>query len=186
MHRNTRSPRLFAKVFMAVSLVCAAAASHAALSKDEYHAAKDQAKAQYDKAMEACKPLKGNAHDVCKEQAKLDRTTATATAEAQYKNTPKAAYSARVDIAEAQYDLAKEKCDDKSGNDKDVCKKEAKAAYVTAKSDAKVKLKTRKAIDAATDDQVDARYATAKARCDALSGDAKDACQAKAKAEFGK
>jgi hypothetical protein len=33
--------------------------------------------------------------------------------------------------------VAKEKCDDKAGNEKDVCVKEAKAALVRAKADAK-------------------------------------------------
>ncbi|MHB8742367.1 MAG: hypothetical protein ACYC9L_04510 [Sulfuricaulis sp.] len=32
--------------------------------------------------------------------------------------------------------MAKEKCDDKAGNDKDVCVKEAKAALVRGKADA--------------------------------------------------
>jgi hypothetical protein len=39
--------------------------------------------------------------------------------------------------AEADYDVAKEKCDDQSGNAKDVCKKDAKAAFTSAKADAK-------------------------------------------------
>jgi hypothetical protein len=33
--------------------------------------------------------------------------------------------------------VAKERCDDKSGNPKDICVEEAKAAQATAKADAK-------------------------------------------------
>ena len=40
--------------------------------------------------------------------------------------------------AETTYAVAKERCDDLSGNPKDVCVKEAKAAEVKAKADAKL------------------------------------------------
>ena len=45
--------------------------------------------------------------------------------------------------------MAKERCDDKAGNVKDVCVKEARAAAVAAKADAKAKLKTANANDQA-------------------------------------
>lgn len=177
-------------VFASTALFLASAAHadmHAAKgNKDTYNQAKADAKAKYDADKEKCKQLSGNAADVCKAEAKLQEVTSVSTAEAHYKNTPKAAHEARKDIAEAQYDLAKEKCDDKTGNDKDVCKKEAEAAYTAAKADADVKLKTRKAINDASEEKTDAKYAAAKEKCDALAGDAKDACQAKAKADFAK
>ena len=95
------------------------------------------------------------------------------------------------------YEVAKEKCDDLSGNAKDVCVKEAKAAYVKAKADAKV---DRVAIDAqqtaaqktaearkdAAEDKRDADYKVAVEKCDSLAGAAKDACVRDAKAKFGK
>ena len=40
--------------------------------------------------------------------------------------------------ADAMYDTAKEKCDDLSGNAKDVCIKDAKVVYTKAKDDAKI------------------------------------------------
>jgi hypothetical protein len=39
--------------------------------------------------------------------------------------------------AEADYRVAKERCDDQAGNVKDVCLEEAKAAEAAAKADAK-------------------------------------------------
>ena len=42
---------------------------------------------------------------------------------------------------EADYKVAMEKCDDKAGNLKDVCIKEAKAAMKSAKADAKANKK---------------------------------------------
>ena len=56
--------------------------------------------------------------------------------DARYKPPQKADYSVTVAKAEAAYDIAKEKCADKAGNEKDVCVKEAKAAKVRAKADA--------------------------------------------------
>ena len=40
--------------------------------------------------------------------------------------------------ADATYEIAKERCDDLTGNAKDVCKKDAKTAFETTKADAKV------------------------------------------------
>ena len=53
------------------------------------------------------------------------------------KNTPEARRDAAKKKAEAEYNVAKEKCDDLSGNAKDVCVKDAKAARAAAESQAK-------------------------------------------------
>ncbi len=98
--------------------------------------------------------------------------------------------------AEAQYSVAKEKCDDLSGNPKDVSMKEAKAAETKAKADAKAdrqvsdarKDTAERTADArrnAAESKRDADYRVAIERCDALSGDAKTACVADAKSRFG-
>ena len=85
---------------------------------------------------------------------------------------------------EARYKLAKEMCDDKSGNAKDVCIAEAKAEHDKAKAD----LKANKAVSQAESDALEAKlkadYKVASTRCDALSGHAKDSCQASAKARY--
>jgi len=44
---------------------------------------------------------------------------------------------AREKVADAEYDLAKEKCDDQSGNAKDACVKDAKAVKATAIADSR-------------------------------------------------
>jgi hypothetical protein len=51
--------------------------------------------------------------------------------------SPRLEAEAKTEKAEADYKVAKQKCDDLSGNAKDVSKKDAKAAYITAKVDAK-------------------------------------------------
>lgn len=172
-------------VFVASSLAfCVSAQAASQISKAEFDQIKATAKSHHDTALDQCKPLSGNAYDVCKARAKLQETTALSTAEARYKATPKAAYSARKDIADAKYALGKEICDDKAGNDKDVCRKEAKAVFETEGSNASLKLKSNELIEEAAEDRMDAGYAVAKEKCDAFSGNAKDACMAKAKADF--
>jgi len=161
-----------------------ATASHAAVTKAQFTQIKADAKNTFATAHAKCEALEGNAEDVCNLQAKADRTRRIATAEAAYKGTPKATYSARKDIADADYKVAKERCDDIKDNEKDVCVKEAKAVHEKAKSDAKVARDTNDIIKEAVEDRTTADYKVAAEKCDALSGDAKDVCVAKAKADF--
>ena len=168
-----------------VLLVCSAS-GFATTTRGDYDAVKTRADTDYKTASDTCKSLSGNPKDVCVAEAKAARVKATAMAEADYKNTPKARASAKNDIASADYDLAKQRCDAKTGNDKDVCVKEAKAAQVKAKADAKATEKTTIARNDAASDKRDANYKVALEKCDALAGAAKDTCQADAKSTFGK
>jgi hypothetical protein len=95
-----------------------------------------------------------------------------------------AAYKATVKQADADYKAAKEACKPRQGNDKDVCMKEAKAAHVKVTADAKAKRKAGVAMADARDDKMDANYKVAKEKCDAMSGDAKDACIRDAKMKY--
>ena len=145
----------------------------------------------------ACSSLSGNAKDICMAEAKGKDDIARAEAAAAYENTPKTRENARVAHAEATYKVSMEKCDDLAGNPKDVCVKEAKAALVRAKADAKVDrvaIDTRKdaaakqadASKEANADKRDADYKVAIEKCDALAGPAKDACVGNAKVRYGK
>ena len=75
-------------------------------------------------------------------EAKGKEKVAKAELEARNKPSDKARYAVSIAKAEADYAVAKEKCDDKAGNDKTVCVKEAKAAETRAKADAKAQMKT--------------------------------------------
>jgi hypothetical protein len=153
----------------------------ASLTKDGYAQAKKDADAQYKIDKERCSSLSGNAKDICMAEAKGKDDIARAEAAAAYENTPKTRENARVAHADAAYKVSIEKCDDLAGNPKDVCVKEAKAALVRAKADAKVDrvaLDTRK--DSATKqadasreanaEKRDADYKVAIEKCDALAG----------------
>ena len=158
----------------------------AAMSSSEYSAAKDSANAAYKSARAQCDSMSGNAKDVCIAEAKGNLKKAKADAEARYKNTDKARRDAKIDAAEADYDVAKAKCDAKTGNDKDVCIKEAKAMETKAKADAKANEKVAAAKEDAREDKMNADYKVALEKCDAMSGPAKDACVSEAKARYKK
>jgi hypothetical protein len=173
------------------------AAGSSAMSRDTYKADKDKIEAQYKSDKAQCDSMSGNAKDVCKAEAKGKEKVAKADLEAEYKNSDKARYDARMAKADADYDVAKEKCDDLKGNDKDVCVKQAKATHTKAKADAKVaKVDNKTAANAsekraearqdAREDTRDAQYKVAKEKCDAMSGAAKDQCIKDAKAHYGK
>ena len=173
------------------------ASASSSLTKEGYAQAKKDADAQYKVDKERCSSLSGNAKDICMAEAKGKDDIARAEAAAAYENTPKTRENARVAHAEATYKVSMEKCDDLAGNQKDVCVKEAKAALVRAKADAKVDrvaMDTRKdaaakqadASKEANADKRDADYKVAIEKCDALAGPAKEACIGNAKARFGK
>jgi hypothetical protein len=107
-------------------------------SAEAYKAEKQKIDAAYKADLERCDSQSGNAKDICKAQAKGKHKAAKADAEAQYRGTAKAQADARIAHADADYDVAKEKCDELTGNKKDVCMKDAKAAHTRAKADAKV------------------------------------------------
>ncbi|MDR0225711.1 MAG: hypothetical protein LBI66_04770 [Burkholderiaceae bacterium] len=169
-----------------------------AMTNAEHTAAKKQIEAEYKAAKEQCKPLKDNAKDVCNKQASGQEKVSKAELEARRDPTPRTQEKARLAKADADYDIAKEKCDDLKGDAKDVCVKDAKAAHVHAVEAAKVAkaqaepasnpnakaanvAETRK--DAAAETR-EADFKAAKARCDTMSGAAKDACVADAERRF--
>ena len=127
----------------AITLVFSAGALGAqGMSKDEYKAGKDKIAADYKAAKAACDSLSANAKDVCIAQAKGTQKVAKAELDASNKPSDKARYAVSIAKAEADYSVAKEKCDDKAGDDKKVCVKEAKAAEARAKADARTQMKT--------------------------------------------
>jgi hypothetical protein len=167
-----------------IGLAVPSLALGAAMSSSEYSKAKDNANMAYKSAKAQCDALSGNPKDICVAEAKANLKKARADAEAQYKNTDKARRDAKIAEAEANYDVAKAKCDAKTGNEKDVCIKEAKAAETKAKVDAKATEKIAAIREDAREDKMSAEYKVAIEKCDSLSGSAKDACVANAKAKY--
>ena len=171
---------------LAAALCAAGLSANAAITKDEHKTAVKNAEASYKSAKASCASLAGNAKDVCVAEAKVQKAYAIAKTDGEFKDTPKAIYDGRKDVASAEYDLAKAKCGAKAGNEKDVCIKEAKAVEVRAKADAKAGTKISDARADASDAKRTANYKVAIEKCDAFSGDIKDTCVKEAKTRFNK
>lgn len=183
----TQTPRFPLQLLLAaVATLACGAAGAATMSKSEHSAGKTRIGAEYKADKAACAPMSGNAKDICVEEAKAKEKVARAELEFGYTGKPADGVKLRVARAESAYAVAKEKCDDRAGNDKDVCVKEAKAVEVKALADAHVAKAVGEARSDAAADVRDADYKVAVEKCDAMSGDAKTACVAAAKAKFGK
>ena len=178
------------------------------MSRNEYKAAEKNIVIEYKSAKASCGSFADNVRDICLVEAKGKEKVAKAELEARYKPSRKANFKVSATRANADYELAKEKCDGKAGNDKAVCLKEAKAARVGTKSVAKAQLKTSRANAAANEesteahikakgkgreahqeaasDRVNANYAVEKEKCNAMVGDAKGRCIDDAKMQYGK
>jgi hypothetical protein len=157
-----------------------------AMSHGDYSAGKTRISEVYKAEKDACGSLKNNAKDVCIEEAKAREKVAKAELEHDYTGKQSDWVKVLKTRAETNYAVAKEKCDDLAGNNKDVCVKEAKAIETAALADAKLGKKVAEARSDAAKDKRDAEYKVATEKCDALAGDAKSSCIATAKANFGK
>jgi len=187
----------FSVLAAAIALSFGAGALADSMTKPQYTSEKKEIEASYKSAKVTCDTMKDNVKDVCLAEAKGREKVALADLDVTYKPSTKTRYDARVAKADAEYSVAKQKCDDLSGNTKDVCRKEAESAHTAGKADAKAHMKTVEANsdatkkvaeahkDAATEKR-EADYSVAREKCDAAAGAAKDACIANAKARYGK
>lgn len=177
---------IFKASLIVAALLSFSTVQAATFTKAQYKADKTRISADYKTDKAACASFADNAKDICVQEAKAKEKVAMA--ESQYSYSGKAADQTKVLVAKAEsaYAVAKEKCDDKSGNEKDVCVKEAKAVEVTALANAKMGKEIGEAKKAAAADKTDANYDVALQKCDALSGDAKSGCVTSAKANYGK
>jgi hypothetical protein len=112
------------------------AAGHAAMTKAQYNAEKERIGAEYDTAREKCNVFGGNAKDICLAQAKGNNLVARAELDERNEPSPKARYNVGIVKAEAEYNVARERCDERLGAAKDACLAEAKAALARDKANA--------------------------------------------------
>jgi osmotically-inducible protein OsmY len=132
------------KKLVATLLATAAGSSFAfaptaALNHDPatYRNVTQKAAADYKSATAKCTSMSGNDKEVCQAEAKAVRAHAEADALAQYNNTAKGREKSYTKLADADYAVAKAKCDAKSGADKDACMTSAKSVHTAALADAK-------------------------------------------------
>ena len=206
-YQGTSMTKLSSSVIaLSVGLAFSIGAIAQTMSPEQYRSGKDRIASDHKAASMACDSLAGNTKDICKAEAGGNDKVARAQLDAKYQPSLDASYKVRLARAEADLSVATERCDDKAGNVKDVCVKEAKAAEASAKADAKAQLTTANAqqqaaaTSAAANDKAgdkdvaarkdaasakrDAEYTVAKEKCDAFAGDAKSNCMNEAKARF--
>ncbi len=157
-------------------LATAASAAFAATPTNDtvaYKAAINKSDADYKTAKAACDGQSGNAKDVCQEQAKVARANAESTAALQYKNDKKSVEKAQINVADANYDLAKAQCANRTGADKDSCLSGAKQQHTAWVNDAKAGKKAADTAQTGID-------------CSTMSGSDKASCEARSKTELAK
>ena len=183
-------------LMLTVALSCTFAGHATAMTKVEYKTEKDRISGDYKVAKDKCSSLKANAKDICVSEAKGVDKVAKAELEAKYQPSSKLAQKVGMVKADTAYDTAKEKCDDLSGNAKDVCVKDAKVVHIKAKDDAKIakvssdtsNTRSEKMTDVkkeANAEERQAMYKAANERCDSLAGVPKNNCQNDAKVKYG-
>ncbi|MES2128749.1 MAG: hypothetical protein V4463_15885 [Pseudomonadota bacterium] len=180
------------KTLIAIIASAAAAASLAgsacaasAEQKAGLKAATTAAEADFLVARRKCEVLSGNPGAVCVAEARLVQTHAETEAKLRFDDSLGTRTAARKAVAESEFDLAKMRCKSETGNDKDVCMKQANANKVIALADAKADSKVLTARDDAEHDKAKARYKVALEHCDAFKGKTHDDCVVDAKARFG-
>lgn len=178
------------KTLLATLLATAAGASFAAaptaaLNHDPatYRNVTQKAATEYKAAVAKCDARSGNEKDVCMAEAKAARARTESQAIAKYNNSEKGRASARSKVAEAEYDVAKAKCDAKSGAEKDSCMDNAKSVRTAALADAKAGRDGATATGAsgsagliASTDTKDPAKAAAIAKCEQVAGGSQTGC----------
>lgn len=178
--------KTLAAATLCASLLPMSAAYAQMMNKTDYQSGKARISAEYKTEKMACNTMKGNAKDICQEEAKAKEKMARAELEYGYTGKPADRTKMMEVKAKSTYAVAKERCDDMAGNAKDVCVQEAKAVEKKAMADAKMGKEIGDAKKDAAAEKMDADYKVAIEKCDALAGDAKTSCIAMAKVKFGK
>ena len=124
-------------LMIAIASTCFIAGQASAMTSDEYKVAKEKIEADYKVDKAQCDTLKDNAKDVCNKEAKGKENVAKAELEQQYKPSESHARSVAEEKVKANYEVAKEKCDDQKGDAKSACEKQAKADEARGKADIK-------------------------------------------------
>ncbi|MDB5963023.1 MAG: hypothetical protein JWP59_4317 [Massilia sp.] len=165
---------------LATAMSAYAAAPTAALNHDPatYRNVTAKAAADYKLATNACKDMSGNAKNVCMEQAKATRAHTEADAVAQYNNTTAGRAKARNAVADADFAVAKAKCLDATGAEKDSCMANATAVHTAAIAEVKADRAVAGAAPVTTTNTATTRDATKAAaveKCAEIAG-AKTGC----------
>ncbi len=154
------------------------------ISATAYNGARTELRAAYKAERDACSSQTGNAKDICVETAKGREDVAMKHLAYQRSNTAKNGRDLAEARYKARYEIAKEMCDDQTGDAKNTCVSAAKAQADKAKADIKMNKAVTEARDEARETKDKADYKVANERCDTLQSAAKDSCVATARARY--
>lgn len=124
----------------AISLAFTAGASAAGITDEAYKTRKDEISSTYKNDKKDCESKSGTARDICLVQAEGKMNVAKAKLEEQRNPTAENQYEAKVAQAEADYNVAKERCKVNSGDAEDACEEAAESGFEAAKAKAKMRL----------------------------------------------
>jgi hypothetical protein len=160
-----RSPRRIVQL-ATLTLFTVAGAAWAAdpppMGKEAFKAEERKIEAASRSERKACETRKGRAAELCSKEAKAREKIALAELDAEYRPSPDSWQEARNVKAEAEYDVAREKCDDLKGASRGRCVQAAKSAREAAIRLAKVE--KVESIRAAEREAAAERKAVAKAK----------------------
>ncbi|MDB5860728.1 MAG: hypothetical protein JWQ76_4417 [Ramlibacter sp.] len=182
----------FLLAVLSLGLAGNAFAGGGGMSKDAYQAAQARVEATQKSEVQACDGAKGHARDICRTAAKGRGKVALAELVADYQPSPAADRAVMMAQADADYDLARQHCDEAQGPAKDACRARAdhvrEAAVRLAKIERveatrRLKAKGSNGGPVAVQQSPDEKYAAEKARCGML-GEERDNCLIEAKRRF--
>lgn len=125
---------------IAAAIALAPAPASARMSTPDYRSAKDRVESDYKAARASCGPLAASARDICMAEAKGGAMVGRTELQAKYRPSARTRYVARLARAEADYWVAKAKCDHAPGDVNRACQGEADAARTASKGDARAQL----------------------------------------------
>lgn len=107
------------------------------MNKDEAKAAHDRIEETAKAEKKACESMKGNVQDVCEAEAKAKEKVAKAELEYRQSGSEGDRVKLAEIKAEADYEVAKEKCEDLAAAQQSECKAQAKATEKAAREQVK-------------------------------------------------
>jgi len=104
-------------------------AKGSAVDRKVKNADEERIEAEYKADKAKCDGMTGNAKDVCQKEAKGKENVAKAELDARANPSERNQRKVEEAKADAKYDVAKERCDDMKGKEKNACEKQAKADH---------------------------------------------------------
>ncbi len=168
------------------AMIGSSLAQASTLTRDDYNAEKTRIESEYRAGDLRCGVLAGHAKDQCVQEATFNEKVALANLEYRYTGAKSDERKYVTVKAEADYAVAKEKCEVRTGSDKAMCMKEARSAQAKSLPDVKTGKEAGNSGGNAAKKAQGPDYEVALKRCDTFDGETKTACIISVKAKFGR